>query len=167
LDRLIIGCGYLGCRVAARWRDAGLRVAVLTRSGQRAESLRNEGFSPVVGDVTDPQSLATLPAAETVLYAVGYDRSAAPSKRQVYVAGLKNVMDRLAGMQPKRLVYISSTSVYGDRGGEEVDETAVPRPDSPVGRARLEAERSVLAGGWTWDARPRIGRIAQAIRPPC
>ena len=91
---LIVGCGYLGRRVARRWLAAGRRVAALTRGN--ADALAALGIEPIIGDVLDPDSLCHLPDAGTVLYAVGLDRTAGRSMRDVYVSGLANVLDRLA-----------------------------------------------------------------------
>ena len=82
---LIIGCGYLGRRVATRWAAAGRRVAALTRGN--ADTLRNLGVEPVVGDVLDPASLRRLPAADTVLYAVATDRTSASARASSRSAG--------------------------------------------------------------------------------
>src|SRR5262245_11805992 len=134
----VIGCGYLGRRAGERWRAAGRTVSALTRSAARAEELRAAGFEPVVGDVTDRDSLR-FAQADTVLYAVGLDRAAGKSIREVYVGGLANVLAVLP--QPRRFVYVSSTSVYGQTDGEEVDETAATEPVEESGRVVLEAER--------------------------
>src|SRR5262245_7874147 len=90
--KLVFGCGYLGRRVSRLWREAGEEVAVVTRSPSHGETLAAEGFQAIVADVTDPASLAGLPAAETVLYAVGFDRSAGKSIAEVYAGGLRNVL---------------------------------------------------------------------------
>ena len=83
MRKLIIGCGYLGGRVARAWLDRGDHVSALTRSHRRAEVLRAAGIEPVIGDVLDPASLSKLPDVETLLYAVGYDRDSAKSQREV------------------------------------------------------------------------------------
>lgn len=139
---LIVGCGYLGRRVAEAWLDAGARVVALTRSTQRAAELRNAGVAPVVGDVLDPETLAKLPDAQTLLYAVGYDRTAAASKRDVYVAGLKHVLESVA-RRVERIVYISSVSVYGQSDGEWIDEDSPTDPVHEGGRICLDAERAL------------------------
>ena len=137
---LIFGCGYLGRRVADGWVAEGRPVAALTRS--RADALAKAGITPVVGDVLDPAALRALPAADTVVYAVGYDRRAGKSMRDVYVQGLANVLDALArtGPGPTRFVYVSSTSVYGQSDGEEVDELSLTAPTQSSAAVVLDAE---------------------------
>jgi nucleoside-diphosphate-sugar epimerase len=135
-DVLIIGCGYLG-RVAAReWINRGRRVAALTRS--RPAELAALGIEPIIGDVMLPDSLANLPAAQTVLYAVGLDRNSGRSMQEVYVRGLENVLTALP--PPRKFVYVSSTSVYGQTDGGWVDEDVPTEPLEPSGRTVLDAE---------------------------
>jgi nucleoside-diphosphate-sugar epimerase len=138
---LVFGCGYLGRRVAERWRAAGRRVRALTRG--RADALRAAGIEPITGDVLDRAGLHGLPAAGTVLYAVGLDRSAGRSMRDVYVGGLANV---LAALPPcARFIYVSSTSVYGQTNGDSVTELSPTLPADESGAVVLEAERLLRA----------------------
>src|SRR5450432_100341 len=76
MTKLIFGCGYLGERVAERWREAGEDVVAVTRSHERAKTFKRQGYGVIVANVTQPDTLAELPVAETVLFAVGYDRTA-------------------------------------------------------------------------------------------
>lgn len=142
MPKLVIGCGYLGERVAREWRQQGDEVWALTRSADRAENFASLGFRPIIGDVLDPESLRNLPAAKTVLYAVGFDRTSAASKRSVYVDGLSNV---LRGIEAKceRFVYVSSTSVYGQDAGELVDESSPTTPTEVNGCICRDAEAAV------------------------
>jgi nucleoside-diphosphate-sugar epimerase len=73
-----------------------------------------------------------------VLYCVGLDRSSGQSMRAVYVDGLGNVLDRLPAAG--RLIHVSSTSVYGQDGGEEVDEDSATEPVEEAGRVVRDAE---------------------------
>ena len=101
--RLIVGCGYLGQRVARLWREQGDVVYAVTRSHHRADEFRAQGWRPVIADILDPVAIAaavgnairTVDSLETVLFAVGYDRHANASIREVYVDGLRNVCDAL------------------------------------------------------------------------
>jgi nucleoside-diphosphate-sugar epimerase len=143
MTRLIIGCGYLGRRVAARWIADGDDVFALTRSEQNATSLQKQGITPILGDVTSSTTLQSLPACDTVLHAVGFDRTAAASKRAVYVDGLSSVLDRMAGLCG-RFIHISSTSVYGQQEGEWVDEDSPCEAKNESGEICIAAERLVL-----------------------
>ena len=136
---LIIGCGYVGRRAARHWLDDGHHVSALTRSAENAARLADLGVTPVVGDVLQPPSLTNLPTADVVLYAVGFDRSTGDTQRAVYVDGLRNVLSAVES-RIGRLIYLSSTSVYGQSAGEVVDETSPCQPLRPNGQVCLDAE---------------------------
>jgi nucleoside-diphosphate-sugar epimerase len=135
---LVLGCGYLGQRIAALWRERGERVYATTRRPETAKTLRNLGLEPIVCDVLDAASLRALPAVDSVVYAIGLDRSSGASMRSVYVDGLARVLEHLT--PPGRFVYVSSSSVYGQTDGSWVDETAATEPQEEAGRIVLEAE---------------------------
>src|SRR5882724_11892853 len=136
MDKLIIGCGYLGRRVAALWHEQGHRVFATTRRVEGATELRALGHAPVVCDVLDVDSLRSLPRVHTVVYAIGLDRSSGQTMRDVYVLGLVNVLDALPA--PDRFLYVSSSSVYGQTSGEWVDETSPTEPQEESGKIVLE-----------------------------
>ena len=139
---LIIGCGYVGVRAAQLWRGRGLTVTALTRSDARAAEFFRMGIHAVCGDVLNLGSLRNLPAADICLYAVGYDRAVAADKEEVYVAGLSNVLNEIGERVP-RLIYLSSSSVYGQDGGEVVNELSICEPTTKGGRICLAAESVV------------------------
>lgn len=138
--RLVVGCGYLGSRVARRWIDAGDRVFAVTRS--RAAEVSAIGAEPIIGDVAREESLREPPRVDTIFWAVGFDRTAGSNPRQVHVEGLRRLLDRLAGSP--RVILSSSTGVWGDADGEVVDEETPPAPSREAGRVLVEAE-SMLA----------------------
>jgi nucleoside-diphosphate-sugar epimerase len=140
---LILGCGYLGRRVANLWLARRHRIFALTRGPENAEVLRTSGVEPVLGDVTQSEALNSLPQADTVLYAIGLDRTSGASMRSVFVDGLANVLDHLP--RPRRFIYVSSCSVYGQSDGGWVDENSPTEPQEESGRIVLEAERLLHA----------------------
>jgi nucleoside-diphosphate-sugar epimerase len=144
VSTLIVGCGYLGQRLGARLVRDGGRVYGTVRSPGRAAEIAGLGIEPVIADVLRPETLDRLPAVERVFYAVGFDRSAGAAMREVYVEGLQNVLDRLPA-SVRRFVYASSTGVYGQTGGEWVDEDLPTEPQHESGRIVLEAEGRVRA----------------------
>lgn len=141
-EKLILGCGYLGCRVADRWIADEKVVHAVTRSAARADEFRAAGLLPVVADVTNSDSLAALgdlANIDTVLFAVGFDRSVGQPIHEVYVDGLRSTIAALPATI-KRFIYISSTGVYGQTDGEWIDETSPCKPTRDGGKACLAAE---------------------------
>ncbi|MEQ8209617.1 MAG: SDR family oxidoreductase [Lacipirellulaceae bacterium] len=155
MDRLVFGCGYLGERVAALWREAGDTVYVVTRSMESAVAYREFGYETIVADVTEPESFGELPEVESVLFAVGYDRTSDHSIDKVYSQGVANVLAALPA-SVEQFVYISTTGVYGDAGGEIVDETTPPDPQRAGGKASLAAENHLASS--------RLSRQAAVLR---
>jgi len=146
---LIVGCGYLGRRVASILVDRGEQVFGTTRTAEKGGELAALGVRPIVADALDLATLGALPAVSRVVHCVGYDRKSAAAKRAVYVDGARHVLSRLpAG--PDRLVYVSSTSVYGQTGGEWIDESSPAEPRTEAGRICLDAEK--VATDWGREA---------------
>ena len=143
-DKLIIGCGYLGRGIAALWCAQNHRVFATTRSTARANEWRAHGLQPILCDMLDPASLHSLPRVESITYCIGLDRATGVSMHSLYVGGLANVLAALSQPAP-RFVYVSSTSVYGQTDGEEVDERATTEPQEESGKVVLEAERLLRA----------------------
>ena len=92
-----------------------------------------------MADVLEPDSLSGLPEANRVLYCVGFDRSKGMPIRMVSVDGLRHALGHLID-RAGRLVFASSTGVYGQVDGGWVDEDSPAEPRSESGRACLEAE---------------------------
>ncbi len=139
---LIAGCGYAGMRAARFWLQCGARVTAITRSPERASEFAAAGLEPVVLELTDPDPWPQLPAAELIIWSVGYDRSSGHSREAVWLDGLKRFLNRLPPTaNPRRILLTSSTSVYGDCGGGDVDEQTLPQPEQDGGLACLQAER--------------------------
>jgi nucleoside-diphosphate-sugar epimerase len=151
VSTLIVGCGYLGQRLGALLRAGGEPVWGTVRSPGRAEELTRSGIEPVIADVLHPESLRRLPRADRVFYCVGFDRSAGAAIRAVFVDGFQHVLDSLSD-SVQRLVYASSTGVYGQTGGEWVDEGSPTCAQHESGEVILEAEGRLRA--WA-EARAR------------
>jgi nucleoside-diphosphate-sugar epimerase len=153
--RIIFGAGYLGLRVGKAWKADGDHTWAVTRDVRNYERVLELGMAGMLtahGDVTNASSLNWLPTLdgmcgaglESVVFAVGYDRSCRASIEEVYAGGLKNV---LAALPPwvTRVIYISTTGVYGPHAGEWVDESTPPDPRRDGGRASLAAEQVLAA----------------------
>lgn len=132
----IIGCGDIGRRVTKLWQAAGGSVSALARSAERAQSLADSGITPVSGDLDRPDSLHDLPVKNSVLFYF----APPPGDGQ----GDPRVRATLAALTPSnwpaRIVYISTTGVYGDCQGAWVTEETPTHPRSARGARRLDAE---------------------------
>ncbi len=116
---LIIGCGDVGLRLAkvlrGRWR-----IYALTHSQNRYSTLRAQGVMPLSGDLDRPETLQRIAGlAQDVVHLAPPPGSGARDTRT------NNLIRALAkgGSLPQRLVYISTSGVYGDCGGAVIDET--------------------------------------------
>jgi len=137
--RLVVGCGYLGGRVAARWVAAGDQVYGVTRSADRGRALAAEGLVPIVHDVASTAAWSPdLPAFDTVFWAVGFAAQPPVTPRDVHVLGLGRLLDALTG--GPRVILSSSTGVWGDEGGAVVTEETPVHPAREAGRVLVEAE---------------------------
>ncbi len=162
VQRLIVGCGYLGGRIAQRWRSRGDVVCVLTRSVDHSLQFQRQGLRTHVGDILKAETLTNLPTAETVLFAVGHDRSSGASIESVYVDGFQNLLDALPPSSGP-VLYTSSTGVYAQEDGEWIDEDSICEPDREGGRVCLAAEKMLLAHRRGQDA--KILRLAGLYGP--
>ena len=147
VETLIVGCGYLGFRVAERLAALGRTVAGTTRSESKLEPLRAAGITPVIFDVTDPDpaAWARLPEAERVLYSVAVDRKEGDSPVASYADGLARILGHYEARTP--VVFTSTTGVYGDAGGDWVDEFTPADPSTDSAWASLMAECHLEARG--------------------
>jgi nucleoside-diphosphate-sugar epimerase len=152
---LIVGCGDVGLRVlrllAGRWR-----VYALTSTPARCAELRAAGATPLTGNLDDAASLARIAAlAGRVLHLAPPPAHGAADLRTVH---LLRALARAGRV--RRLVYASTSGVYGDCGGALVDETRALRPATERARRRVDAEARVRAWG------RRTGACASVLRVP-
>ncbi|MFO0950908.1 MAG: SDR family oxidoreductase [Isosphaeraceae bacterium] len=140
MSTLIVGAGYLGRRVSRILRARGEHIWGTTRSADRSDSLRKWGAEPLVLDVLDPEVSAIPLDVDRILFCVGYDRGSGADVASVHVAGLRGVLNALGG-RTCRVVYTSSTSVFGKGDGGWVTEDSPTEPLTDSGRACLDAEQ--------------------------
>lgn len=139
---LIAGCGDVGCALGLRLAAAGHEVVGVRRN---AASLPPQ-IRGVAADLTRPDSLRALPRdAQVLVYSAAADGFSEEAYERAYVQGLGNVLDALHQSRLTRILFTSSTSVYGQDDGEWVNEDSETRPPGFSGRTLLRAE-ALLAG---------------------
>ncbi|HTV86781.1 MAG TPA: NAD-dependent epimerase/dehydratase family protein [Dyella sp.] len=140
---LMAGCGDLGQRVAALLLARGDEVYALRRNPPA------QGGSPVQwlrADLTRAQSIPELAAPITQLvYLPAPDAREEQAYRAVFVAALGHLLRVLHGHPLKRVLFVSSSAVYGEHGSDWIDEDTPPAPLGFNGRVLLEAEH-LLSG---------------------
>jgi nucleoside-diphosphate-sugar epimerase len=136
---LIIGCGDIGLRVARQLAHS-YKVFALTSSQSRFQELREVGATPILGNLDQPESLWRLPGlAPTIIHL------APPQNLGNRDCRTRNLL-RILAQAPdvvRRLIYISTTGVYGDHGGAQVSETTPVNPQSERAQRRVDAERAL------------------------
>jgi len=100
--------------------------------------LATAGVEAIIADVASAVPLPPLPEVDTVVWSVGFDRTAAQGYSDVHVGGLGRLLAALPGRP--RVILVSSTGVWGRVDGQVVDEATPPHPDREAGRVLLEAE---------------------------
>ncbi len=151
---LIVGCGDVGMRVLKLLRKQW-RVLALTSSPQRLPLLRQAGAVPVLGNLDEPATLVRLASlADAVLHLAPPAASGHADRR---TGALMQAL--LKGPRVRRLVYASTTGVYGDCQGRNLDETRGVAPGTDRARRRVDAEAQVRRFGRSSGASVSILRI--------
>jgi len=151
---LIVGCGDVGLRVlrllVPRWR-----VLALTSSAERCALLRERGAVPLQGNLDQAATLGRLGAlADAVLHlAPPPGHGTTDPRTRALLASLAR------GGRVRRLVYASTSGVYGDCGGARFDETRPVRPATDRARRRVDAEAQVRWFGRATGATVSVLRI--------
>jgi nucleoside-diphosphate-sugar epimerase len=139
---LIVGCGDIAMRVARLLR-ARYRLFGLVRNPLRVSEMRAAGIVPLTGDLDEPHSLHRLGGlAHTVLHFA--PPPAAMGCGSVTDTRTRNLIAALShGRLPQRLIYISTSGVYGDCSGAVVAETRPLHAQSPRAKLRVDAENRI------------------------
>ncbi|HET8700514.1 MAG TPA: SDR family oxidoreductase [Nitrococcus sp.] len=142
---LIAGCGKIGTRLGEELASLGDEVWGLRRGRiQLPAPLRT-----LTADLNHPESLRSIPGEITQVFYLATPSAYTDEAYQLtYVEGLRNLLQVLAGQNqaPRRVLFVSSTAVYAQHGGEWVDETSPTAPTGFSGQRLLEAEHLLQQG---------------------
>jgi len=128
----IVGCGYTGLRLARRTRATGAVVRGFATSEASLAAIEAAGALPIRLDLDGPPQPVDC-AAEIVYYSVP------PAPTGTADARFERFLQQAVG-RPQRVVYLSTTGVYGDARGASVDEETPPAPSTARAVRRLAAE---------------------------
>ena len=144
---VIAGCGDVGSRLASQLLAVGWEVHGLRRNVARLP----EGVIGIAGDLFNKECPDTWPigGVDYLVYCAAATDHDEAGYRKAYVQGLQYVLEWLGdyGQEPKHLVFVSSSSVYGQQNGEWVDETSPTQAVGYSGQVMLEAEQVAFDSG--------------------
>ncbi len=142
-DTLIVGCGDIGVRVAHLRQQAGGNVSALARFEEGAERLRGFGVVPVLGNLDDSASLADVPIAGKLVFYLAPPPGGGP-----FDSRMRNFCKAIDPKQlPCKVVYMSTSGVYGDCGEEWVTEETPLNPQTSRAQRRADAEATLQEWG--------------------
>ncbi|MCK4866395.1 MAG: SDR family oxidoreductase [Gammaproteobacteria bacterium] len=140
---LIIGCGDIGLRVAKIWKKASKSVFALARSESSIDLFRQQHIHTCQADLDDPESLRHLPSKQSLLYYF-----APPPATGQKDSRMTHFLENLdAEHLPTHLIYISTSGVYGDHGGELINEQTAVNPQVDRAKRRYHAEQQLQQWG--------------------
>ncbi|MGQ0698558.1 MAG: SDR family oxidoreductase [Panacagrimonas sp.] len=146
---LIVGCGDLGVRVGQRLVAKGERVTGLVRTEQSAALLAASGID---AQLLDLDAAPAPDAARVFWFAPPPNQGAQDSRLRIWLASLPSAA--------RRIVYVSTSAVYGDCNGRWIAEDEPLKPQSDRGRRRLDAERALA------EFAPSTGSESVVLRVP-
>jgi nucleoside-diphosphate-sugar epimerase len=150
---LIVGCGDIAMRALPQLVRS-YQVFGLARSPEQAARVVAAGARALAGDLDLPQTLQQLAGlADAVLHL------APPGETGAGDARTANLIDALSGSVPARLIYVSTSGVYGDCGGASVDEERPVAPRTARASRRVDAENVLQAWGRDMGAAVAILRV--------
>lgn len=134
----IVGCGAIGRRIASLALTQGVSVSTFNRGEAEVQ-----GTQHYTGNLDDSKTLHGLPTrGASVIYLAPPPGGGNQESRVVnFLAAIP------AGEEPAKIVYISTSGVYGDCGGDVVTEQTEPNPQTSRGKRRLHGEQLFLAWG--------------------
>lgn len=144
---VVVGCGDIGSRVAVLMQQQGWLVYGLRRNPARLPA----EIVPITADLNHAECPSDWPSQplDYVVYAMAATSMTEAGYQQAYVQGQRHLYSWLAQhqQQPKRVVFVSSTGVYGQNDDSWIDEQSPTEPKRWSGRIMLEAEQCAFNSG--------------------
>ena len=143
---LLVGCGDIGMPLGELLVAKGNRVWGLRRNISQLPA----SISPLSADVTRSETLQVLEGIDWDYVVVSLTPASFTdeSYNSIFVEGLRNLIESLQSARSlKRLIFVSSTSVYHQAGDEWVDEQSPTNPSSFSGKRLLQAEQLLADSG--------------------
>lgn len=142
----IIGCGYVGSRVASLWHTAGHEVTVTTTTPEKVASLQAIAAKVIVLKGNDKFTLRQVVAdRDVILLSIGSKQRTPEVYRQTYLETAQNLVGAIqASPGVKQIIYTGSYGMINNKSGDTIDETAIVQPKDEFGEILAGTERVLL-----------------------
>ncbi|HZR20327.1 MAG TPA: SDR family oxidoreductase [Verrucomicrobiae bacterium] len=163
---LIVGCGYVGLALGAELVRQGFAVSGLRRTRKADAEFARFGIRSIVADLTRPGSLPAIDRGyDWVVHCVSASGGELREYREVYLEGTRHLLSWLSEAQPRKLVYTSSTGVYGQNDASLVDESSPTCPQAGTSRVLVETEQLLLRAASEQNVPAVVLRVAGIYGP--
>ena len=154
---LIAGCGYVGQATADLFHAASWDAEGWTASEKSAAALSTKPYPVCQVDISNRDHVTEHRGTfDAVIHCASSRGGGVDSYRQIYLNGVRNLLDRFVGT---KMLFTSSTSVYAQRDGSWVTEESETKPARETGGVLLETEKLVL------DRRGTVARLSGIYGP--
>jgi len=161
------GTGFIGNYLADSMAHLGANVTVLTRHNTSKNSPANHNYC--IGDVTERKSLSGCCKDIDIIVHMAGNAHVEPKNKGIHLmvslAGTKNILQEALKEGVTSVIYISSIKVMGTTNIKCLDETDQENPDDEYGRARLEAEKTILKWGAEHSIKTSVLRLPLVYGP--
>lgn len=157
----VAGCGYIGERIARLYQESEAEVTCMVRSPEHAARLDAAGYTAVVSTFDEQSAIPQLALSDSVVFYL-----VPPPGGGITDTRARNFIARISATErPAKIIYMSATSVYSDSAGEVVTEASATRPESAMGKRRLDAESAFREYGAAHDVPVIILRVSGIYGP--
>lgn len=163
----ILGCGWLGLPLAESLLKKGFRIHGTTTTEEKIEMLQHQGIDAFLVTLTEKGVLGNLGGflSGIEILIINIPPKLRGPKQEDYILKMKFLLKAIQTSDIGKIIFVSSTSVYGNLEGE-VTETTIPRPSSESGRQLLAVERLFKDEMTTKATIVRFGGLIGADRHP-
>jgi nucleoside-diphosphate-sugar epimerase len=163
---LIAGCGWLGRAVGRALIERGEAVVGVRRTPEGRGELESIGIEPLILDLAAPDAAGSLPDDVDAVVACPAPRAAGvEAYTRAYVVALRTLLDGYRDRGLGGFIYTSSTGVFGQDDGGDVDESTTPSPTTGTARVLVVAEKQVLTAAREGSAPARVVRLSGLYGP--
>jgi nucleoside-diphosphate-sugar epimerase len=161
----ILGCGWYGLPLAKTLAGEGFKVKGSTTSPDKVPAIRQTGAAPYIINITATEESFDQDFFDCDILLISIPPKRSSAELHQFLDKIGRFAEIAAASEVSQVIFISSTSVYGDHD-KEVDENSSPMPDTDSGKIMLEAELLLMANTCFKTTIVRFGGLIGPDRNP-